>query len=160
MPKEITHLILRKHWIFYIFPIFWLCLFGGFIFLSFHFQGFFYQKIYLYIYWLFLGMILIFLLIFCFFSFLKKEFSLVYITNERIIYIHKSFFWKPKVTTVWFQDIKEIQSKVFGFFGNIFQFWNIIIFDTKNNQITLQKIWNPIESTRKINAIIQKNLQK
>ncbi len=126
LPWEQVELIIKRHWIVYVFI--WVYLFSAII-LSSVLLFFFLTKVWIYI------ILIVFWMgfsLFLYVRWLDHELDLFIVTNNRVIWIEQISLLNRTVSECSLSQIQEVWSKTMWFFANMLNYWTI----------TIQTAWN------------------
>jgi len=126
LPWELVELIIKRHWIVYVFI--WVYLLSA-VLLSSALIFFFFTKIWIYIilivFWMWFTL-------FLYVRWLDHELDLFIITNNRVIWIEQVSLLNRTVSECSLSQVQEVGSKTMWFFANMLNYWTI----------TIQTAWN------------------
>lgn len=151
LPWEKVELVIKRHWIVYVFV--WLYFFSA-ILLSIFLMYFFFNKAWIYV---ILIMFWMAFLLFVYVKWLDHELDLFIVTNNRVIWIEQVSLLNRTVSECSLWQVQEVWSQTKWFFANVLNYWTI----------TMQTAWNAtnfimeyapdaIDTSSKIHNIINK----
>lgn len=149
LPWEVIEMIIKRHWIVYVFI--WVYFLSA-ILLTSALVFFFFSKIWIYI------ILIVFWMSFILFTYVKwldHELDLFIITNNRIIWIEQISLLNRTVSECSLSQVQEVWSKTQWFFANILNYWTITILTAWNaTNFIMEYAPDAIDTSSKILNVI------
>lgn len=149
LPWEQVELIIKRHWIVYVFI--WIYFFSA-VLLSSALVFFFPSQIWVYI------ILIVFWMWFSLFLYVKRldhELDLFIITNNKVIWIEQVSLLNRTVSECSLSQVQEVWSKTMWFFANMLNYWSITILTAWNaTNFTMDFAPDAINTSSKILSII------
>lgn len=149
LPGEKIELIIKRHWIVYVFVMLY---FLGALILTLVLLILFFSKAWIYIILIVFWMSF---LLFVYTKWLDHELDLFIITNNRVIWIEQVSLLNRTVSECNLSQVQEVGSQTKWFFANILNFWTITIQTAWNaTNFIMEYAPDAIDTSSKIHNII------